>query len=791
MDSGRAGREAARVLLSLVLLAGIGIGVYLAWHHDNQKFGDASARLANCPETATINCELVNTSPWSELFGVPIAAYAIPTYLLTLILIWGGRRRPRMLGYAFCIGLAACAVSALLFYISKTQIGFLCAWCLRLYVINASIPVLAALAAWRSPQTLFGDTVKDLKSWPGALRFTAGAFLLLLMATVAVQQGYKSQLRRKSAEDMKRIMDQGGPTVPASPDATQGVPPSGGSTPIEQDSPASGTSAEPPPAPDPGAGKSGAWLLPSAGDAVISAAGFAAPVLAVAAATPPAPATAGANSTTGVYSFAAPVRRITGSKAGIKSERLDLKSRLGKGKPVALIFWAPGYHYSERALMEWTAFLKASAPQFEVYAVSGRNEAQRDEEIWETYAMLGASVPLLVDDGFRLSGPLQVSDVPNLALFSAKGQLVIAKIKQRRQLLIATEGNVEAEQIVRRVAAGEEIPTIMRMFPYYPAAELFGACAPAFTLKKFNTQEPYTFTGKSPSGRPTLVIFWSSVCPHCVVEIPQLVKWVKAHPDKIDVVSVTHIRADKPGETSHRAVTAAYVRTQEIPWVVLEDPGHAVEELYGVVSTPTTVFVAPDGHVTDAWYYAHEEGFEDALAKELTQASTPAACKSREVPPGPKMDFTVAGADNKRVAIGAIADRPSIVHFWATWCQPCIKELPSLVRLRDKMEKDGTGSVIFVSVEEDRAASAIAKFQKQSGLDMHSYRAPRGGLAEKVDLSYRVPRSYLVAPGGTLLISRQGSQNWDDPKMIDWASSRLAGAAAAASPGAAARAGGK
>jgi hypothetical protein len=32
-----------------------------------------------------------------------------------LILIWGGRRRPRMLGYAFCIGLAACAVSALLF----------------------------------------------------------------------------------------------------------------------------------------------------------------------------------------------------------------------------------------------------------------------------------------------------------------------------------------------------------------------------------------------------------------------------------------------------------------------------------------------------------------------------------------------------------------------------------------------------------------------------------------------------------------------------------------------------
>jgi peroxiredoxin len=171
-----------------------------------------------------------------------------------------------------------------------------------------------------------------------------------------------------------------------------------------------------------------------------------------------------------------------------------------------------------------------------------------------------------------------------------------------------------------------------------------------------------------------------------------MVKWVKAHPDAIDVVSVTSHPCRQPGVPSHRAVTAAYMKTQGIPWTVLEDPGHTVEELYGVVSTPTTFFVAPDGHVVDAWYYAHEEGFEDALAKELTSARAPAAaCKPHEIAAGPKMDFTVAGADNKRVAIGALADRPSIIHFWATWCQPCVQELPSLVRLRDKMEKEGPG----------------------------------------------------------------------------------------------------
>lgn len=779
MDSPRAAREAVRVLLSLVLLTGMAIGVYLAWHHDNQLFGDASATLANCPETVTINCELVNTSPWSELWGVPIAAYAVPTYLLTLILIWGGRRRPRMLAYAFCIGLAACGVSALLFYISKTQIGFLCAWCLRLYAINASIPVLAALAAWRSPWSLFGDTMKDLKGWPGALRFTAGAFLLLLVVTVAVQQGYRSQLQKKSSEERKRILREGGPTVPASPDSSGAPPPSGASTPIEPDTPAQGTASEP--APSSGPGKSGARLLPPAGSSSLQAAGIGPPMLAAAtAATAPSPAptpkAAPAAVTSVAYSFAAPLRRVSGSKSGIKSEPFDLKARLGQGKPVAVLFWAPGFHQSERALMEWTSFLKTSTPQYEVYAVSGRNDNQKDEEIWETYSMLGADVPLLVDDGFRVAGSLQVSDVPNLALFSAKGALVIAKIKQRSQLVIAPSGNVEAEQIVRRVAAGEEIPTIMRMFPYYPAEELFGACAPPFTLKKFDTDETYTFTGKSPAGRPTLVVFWSSLCAHCQVEIPQLVKWLKAHPNTIDVVSVTRIRPDAPGTPSHRSITAAYLKSTGIPWVVLEDPGHAVEDLYGVVSTPTTFFVAGDGHVTNAWYYAHEEGFEDALGKELAQASKRAPCRPRQVPSGPRMDFTVAGSDNKRVALAALTDKPSIVHFWATWCQPCIQELPSLVRLRDRMTKDGSGRVIFVSVEDESAGPAIAKFQKKTGLDLRSYRAPKGGLADRVDLSYRVPRSYLLAPGGTLLVSRQGSQNWDDPKTADWARSRLAGA---------------
>src|SRR5215831_8254487 len=82
--------RAARVALSLGLLLGIGIAVYLVRHHESQVYGDASIVLANCPQNETVNCEIVNTSRWSELFHVPIAAYALPTYATLLVLVWGG-----------------------------------------------------------------------------------------------------------------------------------------------------------------------------------------------------------------------------------------------------------------------------------------------------------------------------------------------------------------------------------------------------------------------------------------------------------------------------------------------------------------------------------------------------------------------------------------------------------------------------------------------------------------------------------------------------------------------------
>src|SRR5260221_12166089 len=97
----------AAALLVLTLLAGLGVASYLVAHHENQVYGDATLTLANCPETETVNCDLVNSSRWSELWGVPIAALALPTYLLLFGWLVASARAPETLAYAFWVGLLA------------------------------------------------------------------------------------------------------------------------------------------------------------------------------------------------------------------------------------------------------------------------------------------------------------------------------------------------------------------------------------------------------------------------------------------------------------------------------------------------------------------------------------------------------------------------------------------------------------------------------------------------------------------------------------------------------------
>lgn len=188
-------RRGALWLLIPILLVGLFAAGLMTWHHDVQLYGGEQVELIGCEESAEVNCDIVNTSEYSELLGLPLATWAIPFYTLALVMAGIGtsggadgpqaqeaaRRRAQARGLLAGMGVAAALLSGFLFYISKTQLGYVCAWCIRMYAVNASILILPLVAG-------------RLAAPVGLLPQAAGIYLAALALAGGGERLFRAQL---------------------------------------------------------------------------------------------------------------------------------------------------------------------------------------------------------------------------------------------------------------------------------------------------------------------------------------------------------------------------------------------------------------------------------------------------------------------------------------------------------------------------------------------------------------------------------------------------------------------
>lgn len=99
-----------------------------------------------------------------------------------------------------------------------------------------------------------------------------------------------------------------------------------------------------------------------------------------------------------------------------------------------------------------------------------------------------------------------------------------------------------------------------------------------------------------------------------------------------------------------------------------------------------------------------------------------------------------------------------LVNFWATWCPPCIAEMPSLHKLyddyKDKIE------FVFVS-NEDR--SVVRKFLNDKAYDFDVFE-PITAYPNVFDVS-SIPRTFLIDKTGHIIIDKTGAANWNSDSV--------------------------
>ncbi|MDH3699830.1 MAG: TlpA family protein disulfide reductase [Alphaproteobacteria bacterium] len=131
-------------------------------------------------------------------------------------------------------------------------------------------------------------------------------------------------------------------------------------------------------------------------------------------------------------------------------------------------------------------------------------------------------------------------------------------------------------------------------------------------------------------------------------------------------------------------------------------------------------------------------------------------------PPPPVPDTPFADADGRAAKLADFRGRLTLVNFWATWCAPCVRELPSLDRLQAAFDEK---KFRVVAINEDRRGAAVAKpFLAKLGLTrLALYIDTRLALAQALGLR-GMPTSYLIDPAGRVIGALTGPAEWDTPE---------------------------
>ena len=144
------------------------------------------------------------------------------------------------------------------------------------------------------------------------------------------------------------------------------------------------------------------------------------------------------------------------------------------------------------------------------------------------------------------------------------------------------------------------------------------------------------------------------------------------------------------------------------------------------------------------------------------------ACYSGSRPPRigtAAPDFTVQDAD-RSVKLSDYRGQIVVLNFWATWCPPCVEEMPSLVEMQRRMKAKGI-TVVAVSVDVDQGA--YNQFVKEHNVNLLTVR-DAGQKSNALYGTFKFPETYIIDRNGVMRRKFLGAVDWTAPDITEFLS---------------------
>lgn len=147
------------------------------------------------------------------------------------------------------------------------------------------------------------------------------------------------------------------------------------------------------------------------------------------------------------------------------------------------------------------------------------------------------------------------------------------------------------------------------------------------------------------------------------------------------------------------------------------------------------------------------------------EQSAPIAIAEEETTSLPEQtgnDVAFKDKDGKTVSLSSLKGKVVFINFWATWCPPCIHEMPSINKLKKSF--NGNGDIVFLMVDVDNKMEKSSAFMKENGYDLPVY-VPASDIPSNY-LGGAIPTTVILDKSGDMIARMEGGRDYTDPQIV-------------------------
>ena len=172
---------------------------------------------------------------------------------------------------------------------------------------------------------------------------------------------------------------------------------------------------------------------------------------------------------------------------------------------------------------------------------------------------------------------------------------------------------------------------------------------------------------------------------------------------------------------------------------------------------------------------ACEKGSDNAPAGAPKASAAASAAEGPVVEGASAPTFSFKTLDDKTASLSDFAGKVVLLNFWATWCVPCVEEMPALERLQKRFGGEGL-VIVSINVDPEESLEAVKQFVASNGITFPVLRDPEFSLAPQYSVS-GFPESFFIDGQGRFLAVPEiegapatvrfvGDRAWDSPHFF-------------------------